>query len=134
MENVKETLKTILDGVNGLVDTKKVIGEPFTIGDTTVIPFIESSIGMGVGEFSNNADKSAGGMAMKVSPIACLVIQNGFTKLINIQNQDPITKALDMIPDLVDKLTVRKHQLSEEVEDAIDDLDTEFYNVENEEK
>ena len=133
MENVKETLKTILDGVNGLVDTKKVIGEPFTIGDTTVIPFIESSIGMGVGEFSNNADKSAGGMAMKVSPIACLVIQNGFTKLINIQNQDPITKALDMIPDLVDKLTVRKHQLSEEVEDAIDDLDTEFYNIESEE-
>ena len=133
MENVKEALKTILDGVNGLVDTKKVIGEPFTIGDTTVIPFIESSIGMGVGEFSNKVDKSAGGMAMKVSPIACLVIQNGFTKLINIQNQDPITKALDMIPDLVDKLTVRKHQLSEEVEDAIDDLDTEFYNIESEE-
>ena len=131
MENVKESLKTILDGVNGLVDTKKVIGEPFTIGDTTVIPFIESSIGMGVGEFSNKDDKSAGGMAMKVSPIACLVIQNGFTKLINIQNQDPITKALDMIPDLVDKLTVRKHQLSDEVEEAIDDLDTEFYNVEN---
>ena len=130
MENVKDALKTILDGVNGLVDTKKVIGEPFTIGDTTVIPFIESSIGMGVGEFSNKDDKSAGGMAMKVSPIACLVIQNGFTKLINIQNQDPITKALDMIPDLVDKLTVRKHQLSDEVEEAIDDLDTEFYNVE----
>ena len=134
MENVKEALKTILDGVNGLVDTKKVIGEPFTIGDTTVIPFIESSIGMGVGEFSNKDNKSAGGMAMKVSPIACLVIQNGFTKLINIQNQDPVTKALDMIPDLVDKLTVRKHQLSDEVEEAIDDLDTEFYNVENEEK
>ena len=134
MENVKESLKTILDGVNGLVDTKKVIGEPFTIGDTTVIPFIESSIGMGVGEFSNKDNKSAGGMAMKVSPIACLVIQNGFTKLINIQNQDPITKALDMIPDLVDKLTVRKHQLSDEVEEAIDDLDTEFYNIENEEK
>ena len=132
MENVKESIKTILDGVNGLVDTKKVIGEPFTIGDTTVIPFIESSIGMGVGEFSNKDNKSAGGMAMKVSPIACLVIQNGFTKLISIQNQDPITKALDMIPDLVDKLTVRKHQLSDEVEEAIDDLDTEFYNIENE--
>ena len=134
MENVKEALKTILDGVNGLVDTKKVIGEPFTIGDTTVIPFIESSIGMGVGEFSNKSDKSAGGMAMKVSPIACLVIQNGFTKLINIQNQDPVTKALDMIPDLVDKLTVRKHQLSDEVEEAIDDLDTEFYNIDSEEE
>ena len=129
MENVKETIKTILDGVTALADTKKVIGEPFTVGDTTIIPFIESSVGIGVGEFSNNDSKNAGGMAMKVSPVACLVIQNGFTKLINIQNQDAITKALDMIPDLVDKLTLRKRQVSEEVEDAIDDLDTEFYNV-----
>ena len=129
MENVKETIKTILDGVTALADTKKVIGEPFTVGDTTIIPFIESSVGIGVGEFSNNDSKNAGGMAMKVSPVACLVIQNGFTKLINIQNQDAITKALDMIPDLVDKLTLRKKQVSEEVEEAIDDLDTEFYNV-----
>ncbi len=127
MENVKDTIKTLLDGVTGLVDTKKVIGDPFTVGDTTIIPFIESSVGIGVGEFSAEQNKNAGGMALKISPVACLVIQNGFTKLINIQNQDAITKALDMIPDLVDKLTLRRHQVSEEVEEAIDDLDTEFY-------
>ncbi len=127
MENVKDTIKTLLDGVTGLVDTKKVIGDPFTVGDTTIIPFIESSVGIGVGEFSAEHNKNAGGMALKISPVACLVIQNGFTKLINIQNQDAITKALDMIPDLVDKLTLRRHQVSEEVEEAIDDLDTEFY-------
>ena len=127
MENVKDTIKTLLDGVAGLVDTKKVIGDPFTVGDTTIIPFIESSVGIGVGEFSATQNKNAGGMALKISPVACLVIQNGFTKLINIQNQDAITKALDMIPDLVDKLTLRRHQVSEEVEEAIDDLDTEFY-------
>ena len=127
MENVKDTIKTLLDGVTGLVDTKKVIGDPFTVGDTTIIPFIESSVGIGVGEFSATQNKNAGGMALKISPVACLVIQNGFTKLINIQNQDAITKALDMIPDLVDKLTLRRHQVSEEVEEAIDDLDTEFY-------
>ena len=127
MENVKDTIKTLLDGVTGLVDTKKVIGDPFTVGDTTIIPFIESSVGIGVGEFNAEKNKNAGGMALKISPVACLVIQNGFTKLINIQNQDAITKALDMIPDLVDKLTLRRHQVSEEVEEEIDDLDTEFY-------
>ena len=127
MENVKDTIKTLLDGVAGLVDTKKVIGDPFTVGDTTIIPFIESSVGIGVGEFNAEKNKNAGGMALKISPVACLVIQNGFTKLINIQNQDAITKALDMIPDLVDKLTLRRHQVSEEVEEEIDDLDTEFY-------
>ena len=32
-----------------------------------------------------------------------LVIQNGATKLVNIKNQDTVTKILDMIPDVIDK-------------------------------
>lgn len=111
-----ETFRSIFDGVDSYVTTKKVIGEPYTIGDTTIIPFIESSLGMAVGEFNKN--KQAGGMGCKVTPIACLVIQNGFTKLINIKDQDAITKALDMIPDLVDKLC-KKEVVTPEVKDSI---------------
>ena len=36
---------------------------------------------------------------------AILVIQNGKTKLVNIKQQDSVTKILDMVPDLVDKFT-----------------------------
>ena len=38
-------------------------------------------------------------MTGKVTPSAVLVIQNGATKLVNIKNQDTVTKILDMIPD-----------------------------------
>ncbi len=38
-------------------------------------------------------------------PSAVLVIQNGTTKLVNIKNQDGITKILDMVPDFVNKFT-----------------------------
>lgn len=38
-----------------------------------------------------------------MSPSAVLVIHGGTSKLVNIKNQDTITKVLDMIPDLVDK-------------------------------
>lgn len=103
LNKMKENLNSMLDGIEGIIDTKKVIGEPYTVGDTTIIPFIETSFGMGVGEFKS--DKGAGGMGCKISPIACLIIQNGFTKVVNIKNQDVVSKALDMIPDLVDKLT-----------------------------
>ncbi|MBO4667487.1 MAG: GerW family sporulation protein, partial [Bacilli bacterium] len=99
---IKDTIASIFKGVDALADTKKVIGEPYTIGETTIIPFIETSVGLGVGDLKNN--KEAAGAGCKVKPIACLIIQDGFTKLINIENQDAITKALDMIPDLVDKL------------------------------
>ncbi len=44
-------------------------------------------------------------MGGKVTPSAVLVIQNGCTKLVNIKNQDSITKILDMVPDFVNKFT-----------------------------
>ena len=34
-----------------------------------------------------------------------LVIQNGVTKLVNIKNQDGLTKVLDMVPDFVDRFS-----------------------------
>ena len=35
-----------------------------------------------------------------MTPCAVLVIQNGTTKLVNVKNQDGLTKVLDMVPRL----------------------------------
>ena len=42
-------------------------------------------------------------MTGKLTPSAVLVIQNGSTKLVNVKNQDGLTKVLDMVPDFVDR-------------------------------
>ena len=60
------------------------------------------SAGAFAGDKKNNG---GGGMAGKMTPCAVLVIQNGTTKLVNVKNQDAITKILDMVPDLADKFT-----------------------------
>ena len=44
-------------------------------------------------------------MTGKLTPSAVLVIQNGTTKLVNIKNQDGLTKVLDMVPDFVDRIS-----------------------------
>ena len=44
-------------------------------------------------------------MGGKISPSAVLVINKNGTKLVNVKNQDAITKILDMVPDLADKFT-----------------------------
>ena len=44
-----------------------------------------------------------GGMTGKMTPCAVLVIQNGTTKLVNVKNQDGLTKILDMVPDFVNR-------------------------------
>ena len=43
-----------------------------------------------------------------MTPCAVLVIQNGSTKLVNVKNQDGLTKILDMVPDFVDRFTAGK--------------------------
>lgn len=119
---IKDTITSIFNGVESIANTKKVIGEPYTVGETTIIPFIETSVGLGVGDLKNN--KEAAGAGCRVKPIACLIIQDGFTKLINIENQDAITKALDMIPDLVDKLLHKGK--NDEINETIEEIKADY--------
>ena len=61
---------------------------------------------MGAGAGARDKEKSGGvggGVTAKMSPSAVLVIKDGQTRLVNIKQQDTITKVLDMVPDLIDK-------------------------------
>ena len=55
-------------------------------------------------------------MGGKVSPSAVLVISNGMTKLVNIKNQDGLTKILDMVPDFLNKFSEGKKEQESEKE------------------
>ena len=44
-------------------------------------------------------------MSGKITPSSVLVIKDGNVKLVNIKNQDTITRLLDMIPDLSEKFS-----------------------------
>lgn len=55
-----------------------------------------------------------------MSPSAILVIQNGMTRLVNIRHQDAMTKALDMVPDLVNRFVGGKDISPEAMEKAED--------------
>ena len=43
-----------------------------------------------------------------MSPSAVLIIKDGITRLVNIKDQNTVTKLIDMLPDLVDKFTGKK--------------------------
>ena len=56
-------------------------------------------------------------MGGKIQPSAVLVIKDGSSKLVNVKNQDGITKILDMVPDFVDKFSKKKDKGSEMTEE-----------------
>lgn len=102
---------SLLSGMDGFLSTKTVVGEATQIGDTILVPFVDVSFGVGAGTFrGEKKDNGAGGLTGKMSPSSVLVIQNGTTRLINIKNQDALTKILDMVPDIVSKVTAKKAQ------------------------
>lgn len=112
-------VESLLKGMDTVLSTKTVVGEATKIGDTIILPLVDVSFGVGAGAGNNSEKKSAsgaGGLGGKMTPSAVLVIKNGSTKLVNIKNQDTVTKILDMIPDIVDKFTQPKEK--EEMSDA----------------
>lgn len=102
--NFQSTFESLVQGIDGLISSKTVVGEPLQIGETIILPLVDVSFGMGAGAFMGEKKRnSGGGVGGKISPCAVLVIQNGSTRLVNVKSTDGISKLLDMIPDFVDK-------------------------------
>ena len=108
-------VESLFKGMDSFITTKTVVGDAIHIGDTIILPLVDVSFGVAAGAFSQEKkNNGAGGMGGKIMPSAVLVIQNGTTKLVNIKNQDGITKILDMVPDFVNKFTSKNDVVSED--------------------
>lgn len=114
--NFKTTMDSLFQGMDSIVSSKTVVGEAIHINDTILLPLVDVSFAVAAGAFqAEKKERGAGGLGGKMTPCAVLVIQNGTTRLVNIKNQDTITKILDMVPDVVDRFSSKKEQkLSED--------------------
>ena len=103
----QSTVETLFRGMDSFISSKTVVGEAIHVGDTIILPLVDVTFGVGAGA-AVSADKknnAGGGMGGKLCPSAVLVISNGSTKLVNVKNQDGLTKILDMVPDFVNKFS-----------------------------
>ena len=62
-----------------------------------------------------------------MSPSAVLVIQNGHAKMISVKGEDTVSKILDMVPEVVDKIgnLIGKNKNEEEeeaIQEAIEEI------------
>lgn len=113
--NFTGVIESLMKGMNAVLSTKTVVGEATQIGDTIILPLVDVTFGVGAGASAEDKKNGgAGGFSAKMSPSAVLVIKNGSTKLVNIKNQDMVTKVIDMIPDIVDKFTAPKEEMIED--------------------
>ncbi len=117
---MSQTLPNMLENtiakIREMINANSVVGEPITTPDgVTIIPISKVSVGFGGGgsDFvSKNANKhenpfggGAGG-AVKVEPIAFLIVSNGNVRMMPIANAANTTadRVVEMVPDVLDKV------------------------------
>ena len=116
-----DIVDNLMKGLDTVLSTKTVVGEPTQFGDTIIIPLIDVSFGIGAGSgsaTSNTSGGSGGGLTGKMSPSAVLVIHNGTTRLVNVKNTDNLSRALDLIPEIMNRIKPNKDVTDDEILEA----------------
>lgn len=120
------TVESLFKGMDSFISAKTVVGDVVHVNDTIIVPLVDISFGVAAGAWEKTDKNSAGGgMGGKLKPSAVLVISNGVTKMIPVnQPQDAVSKIIDLIPDVVNKFTSDKGKadMDPEVKKAVDDI------------
>lgn len=122
--NFNATVEALFKGMDGFLTTKTVVGEAVKFDDGTIIlPLVDVSFGVGAGAFAGEKKNNAGGgLGGKISPSCVLVIKDGHAKLVNVKNQDVVTKVIDMVPDVLDRFSKGKKEEKEELDKKVNEV------------
>ena len=121
--NIQSLMETTLETIKGSIDTNTIIGDPIQAEDTVVVPISKVTIGFGIGggEYSKGYNKKsniivdnkkddtnfAGGSggAISVQPVAFVVVENGETRLISLDdNVNLVDNILAVTPRVIEKI------------------------------
>ena len=117
MENLekKTPLNDMMDPAMGkireMVESNSIIGEPITTPDgVTVIPISRVSFGFGTGGGDYGTAKTnfggGAGAAVKVDPVAFLIVKDGVTRVmpVAVPAVATVDRVLDLVPEVMDRV------------------------------
>lgn len=111
--SVKGIMDITMEKVRAMADADSIIGQPISVdGGITIIPVSKVSYGFASGgsDFGANDAKTkfggGGGAGVSISPTAFIVVKDNDVRLLQIsKHPDPAGRAIDLMPDLFDKIT-----------------------------
>ncbi len=125
MENkAQDVLNGALEGIRRLVDVDTVIGDPVKVSDDiTLIPISKVTCGFaggGSGFGGNPQNEHFGGGAggcVKVTPVCFLVVKSDNIRMLPVaESTNSVDKLVDLVPEMVDKITCLVKDHKENVE------------------
>lgn len=106
MENEKvKIINEFLPQLKSLLNSETVFGDPYEVGNVTLIPVNTVKVGFAFGDSESKAkkrDSNAGGGGILYTPVAFIVVKGEDVSIHNL-NAGTIENVMDKIPDVVDK-------------------------------
>ena len=100
-----------LDKIREMVGSNTIIGDPITVEGAMILPVSKVTFGFASGgsDFGAKTTKElfggGSGAGVSVTPVAFLVIRDGNVRTIQLADSNStVDRALNMLPELVDKL------------------------------
>ena len=60
-----QTVGSLFQGMDSLLTTKTVVGEPTKVGDTIILPLVDVNFGVAAGAFGKNGGSNSAGGGMR---------------------------------------------------------------------
>lgn len=105
MEGEKSILDKFLPQLKSFVKSETVFGEPYKLGEVTLIPVNSVKVGFGFGESDvrKKVDGSGGGGGVLLTPVAFVVVRDGDVSIHNL-SAGTIENVIDKAPEALDRL------------------------------
>lgn len=119
MGETGSVFNTLFEKLEKFLRSETVVGDPIQVGNVTLIPIITVSFGVAGGEGSgkdskgNDGSGGGGGVGGRISPNAVLVIKNDEVSLVSLAGKGSLEKIMNMVPEIVSKMNLRKNQEEE---------------------
>lgn len=114
MEDIENMVKTTISQIEKVLSSKTVVGEPITVGETTLIPLLSMGFGFGAAGGAGKADAKQGSDGLKggtggaggMRPIAIIVIDKDGVRIEPIKSSvaAAIEKLGEKVPGVVEKI------------------------------
>ena len=117
MEHVEKLLKSTMDEIERILETKTVVGEPINIEGNTLIPLVSVGFGFGAGGGSGmcpvKADKGEGygggtGGGGGIKPVAVIIVNKDGVRLESIKEGKG--SILEKVADAIGKAASKRNE------------------------
>lgn len=132
--SIQSIMETTLETIKNSIDSNTIVGNPIKAEASVIVPISKVTVGFGIGggEYNKNCRTDinhdtnfAGGSggAITISPVAFVVVENGQTRLISLEddNVNLVDNILTVTPRIIDKVQrILKHDSNIKFQEDID--------------